>query len=274
VDNVDSSVLGRFSLSTSSLTTGKAAQLCSVKPDTVLKWIKKGRLPAVRTVGGHYRVEEQDVMEALTQGRVSDEPREQTSALCGRPMRCWEYMNQGPGTECQDCVVYKVHASYCFRLVQQLKGAAHASHFCGTSCQECPYYRRVHELATNVLVITKDESLIRDLAARENKQVAFRFARRGYDASAIIEVFRPAFVILDQAVLDSLGTALLEALASDPRAKGVRIVVAIRKGSMGFRMRGFPVYATVQEPFQADDLVVLINRALVETLPAAEAAGA
>ena len=44
------------------LTTGKAARFCSVKPDTVLKWIKKGRLPAARTAGGHYRIEEQDLL--------------------------------------------------------------------------------------------------------------------------------------------------------------------------------------------------------------------
>ena len=39
------------------LTTGQAARLCSVTPDTVLKWIKKGRLRGVRTAGGHYRIE-------------------------------------------------------------------------------------------------------------------------------------------------------------------------------------------------------------------------
>ena len=38
------------------LTTGQAAKLCAVTPDTVLKWIKKGRLEATRTAGGHYRV--------------------------------------------------------------------------------------------------------------------------------------------------------------------------------------------------------------------------
>ena len=70
-------------------TTGKAAPLCSVKPDTVLKWIKKGVLPATRTVGGHYRVEEQDLLQALSR----------------------------PGTECQACVVFKTHATWCFRMV-------------------------------------------------------------------------------------------------------------------------------------------------------------
>ena len=59
------------------LTTGKAARMCSVKPDTVLKWIKKGVLPATRTMGGHYRVEEQDLLTVLapedgSEGRLDE----------------------------------------------------------------------------------------------------------------------------------------------------------------------------------------------------------
>ncbi|MFY9725306.1 MAG: helix-turn-helix domain-containing protein [Bryobacteraceae bacterium] len=247
------------------LTTGKAARLCSVKPDTVLKWIKKGVLPATRTVGGHYRVEERDLLRVLSQDDGSESRTEET-ALCSRPMRCWEYMNNGPGVECQSCVVYKTHATWCFRMVGVVKGAGHGKRFCPGLCQECPYYRRVHGLPTNVLVISQDESLIQELAKRENASVAFRFARRGYDASAIITVFRPAFVIFDQAILESLGIALLEALASDPRTLGTRILIAVRKGSMGFRFHDRAVYANIEEPFNADEIVAIVNRIPVETL--------
>ena len=38
------------------LSTGDVAKLFGVTPDAVLKWIKKGKLPATRTAGGHYRV--------------------------------------------------------------------------------------------------------------------------------------------------------------------------------------------------------------------------
>ena len=38
------------------LSTGKAAKALSVTPDTVLKWIKSGKLDARRTAGGHYRI--------------------------------------------------------------------------------------------------------------------------------------------------------------------------------------------------------------------------
>jgi DNA-binding NtrC family response regulator len=117
-----------------------------------------------------------------------------------------------------------------------------------------------------VLVISQDESLIQELAKRESEGVAFRFARRGYDASAIITVFRPAFVIFDQAILESLGVALLEALASDSRTRGARILVAIRKGSMSFRFHKKAVYGTIEEPFDADEIIAIVNRIPVEML--------
>lgn len=174
---------------------------------------------------------------------------------------------QRPGEECRECVVYRVRAAWCFRLSNLLRGVGHSKRFCSTGvCQECPYYRRVHSLPTNVLVLTKDESLIQDLAKRENESVTFRFARRGYDASAIVSVFRPAVVICDQASLESQGEALLDALAADQRASGARILVAVRKGAIGCRIRSSAVFATIEEPFNADEIVAIVNRIPVETL--------
>ncbi len=252
------------------LTTGKAARMCSVKPDTVLKWIKKGRLPASRTAGGHYRVEERDLLLVLSQDPAGEKQWEDHAALCSRPMRCWEYMNHDPGAACLDCIVHQVQAMWCFRMVNLVKGANHARRFCTSACQECPYYRRVHGEPTNVLVITRDENLIQDLAKRESGSVDFRFARRGYDASAIITVFRPAFVVIDQAVLESLGMALLDALASDPRTAGSRIILAIRKGSLSHSIRTPGVFAKIEEPFKATEILALIDRIPVELVPAGE----
>lgn len=255
-------------MAVSLLTTGKAARLCSVKPDTVLKWIKKGRLRASRTAGGHYRVEERDVSSLLAQDHRRDLEWEERAALCSRPMRCWEYMNHSPGTECRECVVYQVRATWCFRMTNVMRGTGHAKKFCTGVCQECPYYRRVHRMPSNVLVISRDEALIQDLAKRSDASVEFRFARRGYDASAIIAVFRPAFVVIDQAVLEDLGVALLDAMASDPRTAGARIVMAVRKGAMGGRIHSSAIYAAIQEPFSSEEILTIINRIPVETLEA------
>lgn len=45
------------------ISTGQAAKICAVTPDTVLKWIKGGRLNARRTPGGHYRIDRRDLQE-------------------------------------------------------------------------------------------------------------------------------------------------------------------------------------------------------------------
>jgi len=34
------------------VSTGQAAKLCSVTPDTILKWIKNNKIEAVQTAGG------------------------------------------------------------------------------------------------------------------------------------------------------------------------------------------------------------------------------
>ena len=56
---------------TSVLTTGQAAKLCAVSTDTVLKWIRKGRLKAFRTAGGHCRINRPDLQEWM----ASDVPQ-------------------------------------------------------------------------------------------------------------------------------------------------------------------------------------------------------
>ena len=52
------------------LTTGIAAQYCGVSYVTVLRWIRKGYLPAFRLPGGHYRVVRADFDEFLTRHNI------------------------------------------------------------------------------------------------------------------------------------------------------------------------------------------------------------
>jgi excisionase family DNA binding protein len=46
--------------------TFQAAKVLGVSPDTVLKWIKAGKLPASRTLGGHYRIRRDTIAELLS----------------------------------------------------------------------------------------------------------------------------------------------------------------------------------------------------------------
>ena len=103
------------------LSTGQAAKLCSVTPDTVLKWIKRGRLEAVRTAGGHYRI---DVMELdpFMVPPTRDEAQVPAVTAAVEPAetspntRCWEYLSTEGKVrdDCRQCVVYRVRATRCF----------------------------------------------------------------------------------------------------------------------------------------------------------------
>ena len=53
------------------LTTGQLAELYSVTPDAVLKWIKDGKISAIQTPGGHYRINMNDILSNEEADKIS-----------------------------------------------------------------------------------------------------------------------------------------------------------------------------------------------------------
>ncbi len=62
------------SQSTPLLTPGEVAVLFHVDPKTVTRWANTGRLGCIRTLGGHRRFREPEVMELLQIRSPNDEP--------------------------------------------------------------------------------------------------------------------------------------------------------------------------------------------------------
>jgi len=44
------------------LTVFKASQVCKVSPKTIINWIESGHIPAYKTVGGHRRIKQTDLI--------------------------------------------------------------------------------------------------------------------------------------------------------------------------------------------------------------------
>ena len=86
------------------VTTGEAAVLCGVTPDTILKWIKKGKLPVTRTAGGHHRIGRS----ALRPYLAIIERAETGTRGNHNPIVCWQFhaKKNGIRSKCRKCPVY------------------------------------------------------------------------------------------------------------------------------------------------------------------------
>jgi len=51
-------------------TTHEAAEILGVKPITVIRWIKKGQLNCLTTLGGHRRIEAKDLQALIEQHKL------------------------------------------------------------------------------------------------------------------------------------------------------------------------------------------------------------
>ncbi|MHC4606003.1 MAG: excisionase family DNA-binding protein [Planctomycetota bacterium] len=210
------------------LTTGQVAELCGVTPDAVLKWIKKGKIPATRTTGGHYRVS-LDTVRTLGLARTG----EATAPSAGIPIRCWEYFGGtgAPTDTCRKCFVYRARVDRCYEAADLGEAVGHNRRFCREDCGNCAFYRARKGLAIAVLVVTRDETLIRRLEKQtDGKKIGLRFARSGYECAAIIEAFHPAVVVMDSALPEVREGTLADSIRKDERIPGVKVVVARRRG--------------------------------------------
>ena len=201
------------------LTTGQAAKLCEVAPDTILKWIRKGRLRGTRTAGGHYRINPRDLQPHVRPGRLKADRRG--------------------------------------------NGQTHAD-------------RQVRGLSTNVLVISSDEPLLQRLSSEDNDSIVLQTARSAYEASAAVQVFPAAFVIVDQELVATEEKRLLHALSTDPRLTGAKIVLCVPHGATtnwDTESRGYEediVFGTIEKPFGLRRIAAVINSFPIELSAAAD----
>jgi len=238
------------------LSTGEVARLCGVSRDAVLKWIKKGKLPATRTPGGHFRI-----LREACHGLAMEGPHlipgisRTGEARESGPLRCWEYFGDSglPREVCESCLVYLARAQNCFRLAELGEESGHQLHFCRNDCRTCAYYRACQGLATEVLIITRDEGLIRRLEmSADPEQVSIRFARSGYEGSAIVSTFSPALILMDSDLAEVRVGFLPDSILNDERIPAVRLVVAARKDHVGL-FESLPVL-TIPAPFTAEEV--------------------
>jgi len=243
------------------LTTGEVARICSVTPNAVLKWIRAGYLPALRTAGGHYRIDPKDVETVLYQSAEIHAPIRKRSKSLTEFQYCWEYHGRGTVLdECAHCAVYLMRAKRCYEVAILAPESRHSRVFCQDNCRSCEYFQRVFKQDTNIIVVSSDQDLLRSLWDEAGQaQFNLEITDSIYKCSALISEFRPDFVIID-ADLDADVTGFVRLLNEDPRIPHVRIVLAGSE-SMNTSDCEKEIFALVRKPFTVDD----INRRISNT---------
>lgn len=242
------------------ISTGHAAKLLGVTPDTVLKWVKKGRLIAMRTAGGHFRIPREQIdclveTQSTSPSSGSDRPQ----------MNCWEFFAEGGevAANCKGCLVHRSRATRCWELARYPKEAGFNSCFHNKGpCSSCPFFREKQKAPVRLLVVSDNAELRRRLATQAETQTRFRveFAAHGYDCSAQVDRFRPEMVLIDGTLPVDQCAGLCMHLASDPRIPGVKIIMASpRTGRVVDRAPG--VVGEVAHPVSLDDVVPILDAA-------------
>jgi excisionase family DNA binding protein len=126
-------------------TTNDIAKMCNVTRQTVINWIKNGKLRANLTPGGHRRVLREDLVPFFESNQLDPcviEEYEQENRK--RAPYCWEYFAVGfPGRnsrhECDRCLIKEARAKRCFVLSHRFRKDGDA---CQTGCERCGYFKR------------------------------------------------------------------------------------------------------------------------------------
>jgi excisionase family DNA binding protein len=234
------------------LTTGQAANILSVTPDTVLKWIRSGILPARRTVGGHHRIDKND-LERITASPSAEKPAKPAKR---RPFRyCWEHHGKGKLLDrCKECTAFQMRAHRCYEVARLAPESGPPKMFCKVSCEDCDYFQIVHEQITNVLVITDNPKLTSALKGdASGAPFNLEIADCEYNCSALVARFRPDFAVIDCSLGSEASRDITNHLAQDPRVPYVRVVLAGNDEE-------FPeecdreVFARIERPFSIQEI--------------------
>lgn len=209
------------------LTTSQAARLLSVSPDTVLKWVKAGKIKSTRTLGGHFRIP----LAALERLSVDANGAAVGNGSAEAPVYqyCWEYLARGGSVkkECRDCITYRSRSKRCYELRDLPEGMGCLRVYCESTCEDCEYYKMVSGHGHTVILLGESRRLFQDWDRLDNVgDMHIRFAESEYECSYIIEKFRPDFIVIDCSLGKRRTAMVVRNLFNDARIPVVRIILA------------------------------------------------
>ena len=242
------------------LTTTQAAKLLSVTPDTVLKWVKAGKVKSYRTLGGHFRIpkSELNIPESGDQSPATLNGRNGQSSV---HQYCWEFLAAGGDIkpECKDCITFRSRAKRCYQLKDLPEGMGCLNIMCDTNCSECEYYRLVNDQALNILILSDSNRLIEDPTSLDNTAgIELRFAASEYDAAVMIQDFRPDYIIIDCSFGKKRTGVICNNLFNDIRIPVPRVILSSKARNIKDYCNQ-EVFSWIKKPFSVRQMIDCIR---------------
>ncbi len=243
------------------LTTGQAARLCSVTRDTVLKWIKRGSVEVIRTAGGHYRIPRAAFERLVPLTGVETPTPNKPVGPRRRFQFCWEFFakNGEIARACFPCLVFKARAMRCWEMSALSQAHGFVGTYCETSCEDCGYLEDQRSRPYHVLVITDCQKMKAGLLEEsQGTRYVLRFSSCDYETSALVDEFRPDYVVIDCLIEENRCVDLCANLTADHRVPGVRILLATVEGKPVLEQDS-RVHARLPRPLKARELEAALD---------------
>ena len=243
------------------LTTTQTAKLLSVSPDTVLKWVRAGKIKSHRTLGGHFRICIDDLN---LQGAAAETGRGgRKSASAPSFQFCWEYFPSSGSTraECKECIAFRSRARRCYELRDLPEGIGCLGLSCTTSCEQCDYFKMVSEQGPNIIVLGEKTGFFEDLdEADPGNDAQIRFVDNEYECALLVQEFRPDFIVVDCRIGRERTAVLCRSLVKDSRIPVARIILA-SKTKKTRDYCDWKIFAWIKKPFTLHQLLDCIESA-------------
>ncbi len=237
------------------LTTSQAAKLLSVSPDTVLKWVKAGKIKSKRTLGGHFRIPNTEIR--VFNGSIKEHPDKSSNNSSIVPYQyCWEYMAAGGPiqSECKDCITFRSRASRCYELKDIPGGMGCLNLMCDTDCTNCEYYKVVNGQKLNILVISENQNIVQDFNTLDDSGLfKIHFSKDEYSAAVKIHENRPDYIIVDCSIGKKRTGFICNNLFDDIRIPVVRIILTSKSKNIKDYCDK-EVFGWIRKPFNIEQL--------------------
>lgn len=214
-------------------TTTEASKMLSVSPDTVLKWVRAGKIESYRTPGGHARIPKSAVASMLPDKFPTSSSTTATKENIAFQY-CWDFYSLDGEIEaqCRSCVAYKSRARRCYEMRDIPEQFGHLKLHCDVDCEHCDYYRTMAGHGTSAMIVSRNKKLLSLGENADDDELTVKIASSEYECAAIIDKFRPDYVVIDCSFGVARTRDMCNYLTNDDRIPLTRIILTSRSANI------------------------------------------